>query len=576
MESRTATGSGGLGVPVLVHPDGSTEVWAPGPRPQRGTDGMPVGALDRLLSTYRAIQASQSDVDEVMRLTVRNARSLLDADFCCIWRSAAPRGRVAAAEGHLVETWAAEVAPEETGVGLCSVDLGSPVLVTDYRAYVDRSAHPVTRYLSGSEGVRTVLCLPLRDGAGGVGVLYVGHRRPRSFGATDVALASALAGQAALALQNGRLRRELDDQHALLAHSVRIAERLSRAADSSGVDGVCRTLAREIGRRVEFVAEPDEEAVAGARTFAVVAGRAQHGALCVYGRPLSAADAVSVDQATGLIAREIVRRQTARQARVRSGTQLLRSLLDGVGRDRPHIAERARHIGFDLRRPVTVVAVAHRGGELAELQLLAAGSSGLSGADVLGAEAADHSVLAVATPDGWTPDGLTGDLLAHPDVGYLGVSVARGDLLAAGDEAVACLDLARQVRGPRVVDAAGFGPLWFLIGAVDAVATMQDHLARSLGPVIAAQSRSGSPLLESLDAYLACGRRLAVAAGRIGVHPSTMKYRLARIRTLLGRPLDGYHAFDLWLALRAREVLVSLGQPGPGGGSPDGRPAKGS
>jgi GAF domain/PucR C-terminal helix-turn-helix domain/GGDEF-like domain len=553
---------------LVLDADGTTgppPAGASGHAAARSSSGsLPPGALDRVFSTYRAIQASESDVGEVLRLTVHNAQTLLRADLSCVWRPSdrAPgrRGVVAASVGQRVESWAAQLAPDETGIGRLCVDLGRPVLAADYQAYADRAPRPITPYLAWSEGVATVLCLPLRESAvGAVGVLYVGRRRRLAFNAMDVELASALAGQAALALQNGRLRRELDDQHALLEHSARVADHLSNAADDDdGVDGVRRALEREIGRRVDYAPGRDEEPPAGVMISAVVAGRERYGDLHVYGRPLNSADAVSVERATSLVAREITRQRTLSQAQVRTGAQLLGSLLDGADPDQAHIAERARRINFDLRRPVTVVALAHDHANLAELHATATRHSGLDGADVLAAEAVDCALLAVATPDGWSPSEMAAGLLQRGDVRGAGISTTRPQLTAASDEAVACLSLALGAPDRQIVLADDLGPLAFMLGATNAIAQMQQHVTTTLMAVHAAQQRGGAPLLDSLDAYLSCGRRLAVAAESLGVHESTLKYRLSRIRGLVG-PLDGRLTFDLWLGLRALELLRHLG-----------------
>jgi hypothetical protein len=549
---------------AVLHADGSITpgpvLDSPGAEPAGGC--LPPDTFGRLAATYRAIQASQADVTEVMRLTVHNARSLLGADYSSVWRSpggAARRGTVEASVGHNVESWAAELAPEETGIGQLCIDRGQPVLAVDYPAYTRRSAWPVSLYLARSEAAATVLSLPLREGGGAVSVLYVARRDHRAFDAVDIALASALAGQAALALQNGRLRRELDEQHALLEHSVQVARRLSRATAANGVAGLCRALAREIGRGVEFTPLPDDEHTAGAMVFAVVAGRDHYGDLCVYGRPLNATDGVSVDRATGLVAREIMRQRTSSQAHVRTGAQLLGSLLDGAPPDQAHIAERARRIGFDLARPVTVVALAHEGADLADVHATVTGSAGLRPRDVLVGEALECLLVVVAVPRGWAPDEMLRALLDRTDVARVGVSATGRELVAASDEAMACLSLALGSPRRRVVLADDLGPLWFLLGAPDAVVQLQRHVSSTLAPTHAAQERTGAPLLETLDAYVSHGRRLAATSDALGVHQSTVKYRLARVREHLARPLDGDLAFDLWLALRAREVLTYLG-----------------
>lgn len=558
---------------VVLDVDGT--VGAPA-GPGTGGGRLPAGALDRVFSTYRAIQASESDVGEVLRLTVHNARALLRADLSCVWRPsrrpAVRPGAVAASVGEHVESWAAELTPDETGIGRVCVDLGRPVLAADYQAYADRAPLPVTPYLAWTEGAATVLCLPLReDDDGAAGVLYVARRRRKVFDAVDVELAAALAGQAALALRNGRLRRELEDQHALVEHSARVGALLARAADDDGVDGVRRALEREIGRRVDYAAASEDEPPGGVVAAAVVAGRERYGALHVYGRPLNPADAVSVELATSLLAREIARERAVSQARVRTGAQLLGSLLDGAVGGEAHIADRARRIGFDLRRPVVLVAVAHEGAEIAELHASATGG-GLDGADVLAAEGPDCALLAVAAPVGWSSGDLVAALVERPDVRCVGVSARRPELAAASDEAVACLSLARCAPARRAVFADDLGPLAFLLGGTDVVARMQRHVSATLGAVQAAEQRGGAPLLASLDAYLSCGRRLAVAATRLGSSESTLKYRLTRIRGLVGA-IDGRAAFDLWLALRARELLAHLGHtssaddvPQPAGG----------
>ena len=555
---------------ALLHPDGTTS-----PRSTASVSGrvrpaagqVPPGAIDRLFTTYRAIQASQTDLAEVMRLTVRNAVELLDADYACVWRpSNRPgRGRVVAVVGELVEPRPAQVSPDETGIGRCAIALRQPVLAIDYRAYADRAPPPVTSYLARSEGLASVLCVPLHEADENAGLLYIGRRRQLGFDAGDISIASALAGQASLALRNGRLRRTLEEQHALLKHSAAVTERLSLAADRDGVDGVLRALAREIGRRVELdPAEPDEEsgeAAAATMIFNVVAGSARYGRLHVFGRPLSPYDAISVERAIGMIAREITRRRTARQALLRSGSQLLGALLDGVNPNQPNIAQRAQAIGFDLDRPVTVVAIAHRLPDIADLHEAAVEAGGLGPHQLIAADAGEHAFLALATPSGWTAQPLMGRLLALPEVVAAGVGSPRRDVVAAADEATACLSLAVGSPARDTVFAGDLGPLWFLLGAVDPVDAMRRHVTATLGNLHGVQASSGVPLLETLRVYLDCGRRPSAAAQTLGVHRNTLKYRLGRLRDLLGQPLVGDFAFDLWLAVRALDLLVHLGHP---------------
>lgn len=100
-------------------------------------------------------------------------------------------------------------------------------------------------------------------------------------------------------------------------------------------------------------------------------------------------------------------------------------------------------------------------------------------------------------------------------------------------------------RAPQLIDAAELLPERVLAG--DAAAA--DILIREVFTPLAA---STSPLIETLDAYLAHGGALDPAARSLFIHPNTMRYRLRRIADLTGRdpwsPRDQL-AFTLALTL---------------------------
>ena len=66
-------------------------------------------------------------------------------------------------------------------------------------------------------------------------------------------------------------------------------------------------------------------------------------------------------------------------------------------------------------------------------------------------------------------------------------------------------------------------------------------------------------LTATLMAWLRAGGSAPVAARELEVHPQTVRYRLARLRELLGEVLDDPEArFELELALRARRVASAV------------------
>ena len=78
-----------------------------------------------------------------------------------------------------------------------------------------------------------------------------------------------------------------------------------------------------------------------------------------------------------------------------------------------------------------------------------------------------------------------------------------------------------------------------------------DH---ELGPLLA-DPRMGDELVETLDVYFEAGENMREAARRLHLANRTVAYRLERIETLLGGPLDGTRRERLVVALMARRIL---------------------
>jgi len=85
----------------------------------------------------------------------------------------------------------------------------------------------------------------------------------------------------------------------------------------------------------------------------------------------------------------------------------------------------------------------------------------------------------------------------------------------------------------NVLAAEDLGAARLLLGAVDG-----DEAGRfaeqTLGPLLDTESARGGELLETLAAFVGCGRSVRNAAVRLGVHENTIRYRLSRIADLTG------------------------------------------
>jgi PucR C-terminal helix-turn-helix domain len=78
---------------------------------------------------------------------------------------------------------------------------------------------------------------------------------------------------------------------------------------------------------------------------------------------------------------------------------------------------------------------------------------------------------------------------------------------------------------------------------------------KELGPIIA-DARMGDELIHTLRAYFDSGENIRETARRLHLADRTVAYRLARIETLLGQPLDGERRQRLVIALLARRILL--------------------
>jgi purine catabolism regulator len=108
------------------------------------------------------------------------------------------------------------------------------------------------------------------------------------------------------------------------------------------------------------------------------------------------------------------------------------------------------------------------------------------------------------------------------------------------------------VRGERAVGVYGQGgaALLPLLGG-DAVRAWAEDL---LAPLRAHDAGGRGDLAASVRAWLARHGQWDAAAGDLGVHRHTLRYRIRRAEEILGRRLDDPDVrAELWLALRAAD-----------------------
>jgi hypothetical protein len=131
----------------------------------------------------------------------------------------------------------------------------------------------------------------------------------------------------------------------------------------------------------------------------------------------------------------------------------------------------------------------------------------------------------------------------------LGTTVAWGDAALSFVRARAALALAPAGDQPLICARDHAGEL--LLAADPVLAA--EFAAAELAPLDELSAGSRERLTATLAAWLDEQGKLGPAAQRLGIHPQTARYRLARLRELFGELLDDPdHRFWLALALRVR------------------------
>jgi len=161
--------------------------------------------LTALYTTSRLITA-HLDITAVLDRISRSATVLIGATGCGIGLLDDTRTQLvhAAAHGFRSEEWRALSMPVGEGIMGRAAETGSAIRVDDVRTD-PRSAR---RDVDEREGIRSMLCVPLKVGGEVIGVISAFSTRPGSFMGHHQRVLEAFAEQAGIAIHNARLFEE--------------------------------------------------------------------------------------------------------------------------------------------------------------------------------------------------------------------------------------------------------------------------------------------------------------------------------------------------------------------------------
>ncbi|MBM3572122.1 MAG: GAF domain-containing protein [Alphaproteobacteria bacterium] len=251
-----------------------------------------------------------------------------------------------------------------------------------------------------------------------------------------------------------------------------------------------------------------------------------------------------------------------------SASQLVRELVEGAWRNREDLVANARRLGLNLDQPAHVLvfevgvtpdqgrSVLHVSAAIRE------GSRPFKVEPLVSVSGQRFTAIVQAQPDvskqRWA-DALKRVVdMVRWAAGRDPVAAVSGACATLGDYAEAARAGDRIVRLGVAFGRSGllreqdFGHHALLLSAADQEAVRR-FIADHLGPIEAHAKRHGSELIKTLTSFLRGGCRHQACVDELGIHVTTLKYRMERIAKLFGIDLDDPdERFSIELALRFR------------------------
>ncbi|MFI5838294.1 helix-turn-helix domain-containing protein [Catenuloplanes sp. NPDC051500] len=555
--------------------------------------------LSSLYATARSLTAL-GELDAVLDSIVRAAHELIGTDFTYL-SLLGPDGELTltASQGTISASFNEARVPAGTGVGGRVIATGAPAWVSNYLKTRDVPHDRTFDDLVTPEGMVALLGVPLLVGVRVIGVLFAADRTERPFENDEVALLSAFADHAAIALNNARLYDESRSALRQLQAAYRTIERAEAVHESlatvvltgGGADEIARLLVDHLKGAVTVFdragtaiarcapdpapAQPASlDAVTRARrsgrwattvddtgrwhsAAAVQAGDTHLGALLLTrAEEPTPVDVRTLERAAQIMGLLILKETAVAEAEERVSGELLTELLVTAPPVRPAQRARAHARGIDVEALNVIVVARSETAYASEisrrLHALSAGWHGLAG------EHLGRATLLAVTPDpARLADAVHRRLrreLGSP-VRVVAERVTDGAWGRAFDIAASCCDLMRHLGVTDQGSTTEPYAMFALLFDTERADGLDRFLTDSLGPLLDYDTRRSTRLVATLAAYFTHGGNLTRTAAALHVHLNTLLKRLDRVGSLIG---DGWRAPDRALRLQVALRLHDL------------------
>ncbi|MET0522624.1 MAG: GAF domain-containing protein [Jiangellaceae bacterium] len=569
--------------------------------------------LSSLYATARSLTAL-GELDEVLDSIVRAAHELIGTDFTYL-SLLGPEGELVlkASQGTISSTFNEARVPSGTGVGGRVIATGAPAWVSNYLKTRDVPHDRTFDDLVTPEGMVALLGVPLLVGEEVIGVLFAADRTERPFEHDEVALLSAFADHAAIALNNARLYAEsrsalkqlqsafltIERQVAMMERAQSVHESLTHVVlTGGGADEIARLLVDHLrgavtifdrtgevtakcslnAEIVQSAQRPSPDAVEQARqsgrwatttdstglwhsAAAIQAGDTHLGALLLTrAEEPTPVDIRTLERAAQIMGLLILKETAVAEAEERVSGELLAELLVSAPPVGPNQHARAHARGVDIGLLNVIVVAKSETKSASEigrrLHALSSEWRGLAG------EHLGRATLLAAAPDAArlaeTVHGRLRRELGSP-VRVVAERVTDDNWGKAYELAGKCCDLMQSLgvtdRGSTAAPYAMFA----LLFDTDRAPDLDRFLADSLGPLLAYDLQRSTQLVATLSAYFGNSANLTRTAGALQVHMNTLLKRLDRVESILGedwRAPD--RALQLQVALRLHDLRTRI------------------
>lgn len=271
-------------------------------------------------------------------------------------------------------------------------------------------------------------------------------------------------------------------------------------------------------------------------------------------------DLAALEYAATVLSVELSRLQSVAEAELRSQRDFAEELLAGA--DESTVKASAHALGYDPERPHRVVIATGRPRDGLDERFFQAVVREVRRIDIatLMVGRANYVVIIAYRETDWMklrthiasqlPDSACQLAVGsrYPDAWHVAASYREAQFVA---------NLPSSAAAPVLLfDSLG---IYRMLSSVTDPAGIEAFMNDQLGALLEYDSRHHSGLLITLAQYFDSGGNIDRAAAELSIHRSTLKYRLKRIRELLGQDLnDGPTRLDLHLAARIWLTLESL------------------